>query len=402
MTFALSNVLGSVAGSVLGSIPEPVVTLGQESLRRYLLGENNSLNSKSTDSLFMFIVWICILSFVPMMVAMVYFVMKYRRKPGVPTQRSVSHNTPIELAWSVGPLLILVVVFFWGFHGYMNKIVAPSDAEEIVIRGYKWGWDIRYSNGAQPSDLRQTGVGANTEVPVIKVPAGRPIKLRIYSTDVIHSFYVPAFRTKIDAIPNRYTSFWFTAENETWLLDENGKEVYDQDGERIAQPHVVYCAEYCGDNHSEMMAWIQVVSHREFEAEKNFVPQADNILQEGEYLFKRNCASCHSLDGSPNTGPSWKGTWGKTDHAVTIDGRPATVVVDADYLRESILVPQAKLTAGYANAMNSFQGLLNAEQIDALIAYFKAQSEVGRAELRLDATLAEELDNPDGVFWHGR
>ncbi len=352
--------------------------LAQQWLQDQLLTEPGSTGAATTDGLFMFITWISIVSFVLLMGAMTWFVIRYRRAGGRAPIRSASHNTPLELTWSIGPLLILVVVFFWGFHGYVEKMSAPAGSEEIVIRGFKWGWDVTYDSGKQPSELAYPGVGAPDQnmVPVIKVPAGRPVRLRLYSSDVIHSFFIPDFRVKRDVMPNRYTSFWFeTLEDNPEpevipILDETGAPVIDPDTQqpmtKLQYPrHVVYCAEYCGDSHSQMMAFIEPVPEEVFQEEKYMVTVFPTKWEFGEYIWQRQCSTCHSVDGSGGTGPTWKDIWGKTHK---FSNAPDTVV-DENYIRESIIYPQVKLREGYGSDMNSF--VLTEEEFEGIIAYIK-------------------------------
>lgn len=316
---------------------------------------NNAEIARIGDDLFMYIFWLSVVWFVFLMGLTAYFVIRYQRKPGAPLQRSASHNTPLEIAWTVIPTLFLVYIFFKGFWGYADALIAPANAEQLILTAQKWDWRITYPNGAEsPEKMRFEYTDANgnvattfKEIPIFVVPAGKPVQLRMSSLDVIHSFWVPDFRLKFDVMPNRYTAYWFQT-------DEIGD-------------HIIYCAEYCGDLHSEMAGILRVVPIGEYQQTiENWNTGDLGPTELGAVLYKtKGCNSCHSIDGTGNTGPTWKGIWGKT-HEFT-DGTSA--VVDANYVRESILVPGVKVVKGYQNQMTPYQGLLNDRELNGLIAY---------------------------------
>lgn len=320
---------------------------------------NNAAAARISDELFMYIFWLSAAWFIFLMAMTLYFVVRHARRPGAPLVRSASHNTPLEIAWTVIPTLFLVFIFFKGFWGYADALVAPANAEQLVVTAQKWDWRVTYPNGAE-SPLKQkfeftdkSGAVETSfkDVPVFVVPAGRPVQLRMASIDVIHSFWIPDFRLKFDVMPNRFTSYWFETDN---LGD-----------------HILYCAEYCGDLHSEMAAIIRVVPEGEYRQtiDSWLVPDDAPPAVLGGILYKtKGCVSCHSVDGSPNTGPSWKGIFGKQHEFA--DGSSA--VVDANYIRESILVPGAKIVKGFPNQMVSYQGQLNDRELNGIIAYIES------------------------------
>jgi cytochrome c oxidase subunit 2 len=357
-------------------------TLAQQWLHDSFFTAPNSTQAADTDHLFMFILWVCIVSFFILMGAMGYFILKYRRRPGVPTIISPAHNTTIELAWSIGPLLVLVPIFFWGFHGYIGKQAAPANAEIIRVTGKKWNWSVQYDNGGAPQELVKLPTGS--DVPVIYIPAGRPIKLIFTSTDVIHAFYIPDFRTKIDVIPNRYTSMWFQALSPNQQkLGPDGSPMKDKEGKPIIADHYVFCAEYCGDNHSDMWAYIRVLSETEYQKKKTEmldVPAAikNDPVKRGEFYAKAlGCTSCHQMDpkGPAGSAPPWASMWGHTVEFVK--GDPIELKDDEtffNYVRESVYNPGAKVVKGYSNAMSNFTGLVSLQQLDDLIVYMKSLS----------------------------
>lgn len=347
------------------TIPAIPILAQQSFLHRlWFKSEANSTLGRSTDDLYMFILWTCIISFTIVIGLAYYFAWKYRRRPGVPTQRSPSHNTPLELLWSIVPLLVMVVIFFWGFHGYIGKLSAPGNAEVVRIVGQQWNWTSTYDNGRELGPEDFVAVGGKVS-PIIVVPAGRPIKFLMSSRDVIHSFYIPDMRVKLDVFPNRYTSFWVEPL-------EAGKD------------HIIFCAEYCGQDHSEMNAVLRVVSDDEFLAHKNKEIVIEDPVEFGRYLYRaKGCIACHSLDGTANTGPSWKGLYGRetvfTDGSRHTPEQMADVEFFSNYVRESVYDPKAKLVAPYGPNMNPYVGLINEKQLDGLIAFMMSPEISGRA-----------------------
>jgi cytochrome c oxidase subunit 2 len=345
-----------------------VVTIGQQFLRDMWFSRSNSTQAAETDFLFFFVLWVNILSFLFLMGTTTYFVIKYRSRPGVPTQRSVSHNTPLELAWSIIPLIVMVPIFFWGFAGFLKKQAAPAGSEEIRVNAEKWKWTPVYSNGGQPKEY-QKFIHEDNDVPVIFVPAGRPVKLIMTSKDVIHSLFIPDFRTKIDVTPNRYTSMWFQAIDPT---------PYDPDT-KTYKDHYVFCAEYCGDNHSQMAALLRVVPADQYEALKADLllpPEGAKPEELGEFWWSKRfgCKQCHTIDGKASTGPTWFNLWGSTvefDDGTTLDLKDAETFFN--YVRESVYEPQAKTVKGFPKTtMNSFQGLLDEKQLSQIIAFMRS------------------------------
>jgi cytochrome c oxidase subunit 2 len=297
-----------------------------------------STTAESVDALFYFILGVSIVFFAIIVGAMLLFVIRYRARPGATPQASPSHNNLLELTWTAIPCLIVAAIFFWGFTGYLNMRQAPDDSYEIQVTAKKWSWSFGYPNGHVDNNLH--------------VPLDRPVRLVMSSDDVIHSLYIPAFRLKMDLIPGRYSSTWFEA---------------DTPGD-----YTLFCTEYCGTQHSNMLA--KVVVHPPGEFEK-WLENAANFMEDltpveaGEILYvRRGCVQCHSVDGSAKVGPSFQAVFG-TEQVLT-DG--SKIIVDENYLRESILEPQAKIRAGYKPVMPTYQGQLKDEELAALIAYIKS------------------------------
>ncbi len=293
------------------------------------------------DFLFWAILWISTLFFVLIVVLMLYFAWKYRRRPGhEKALPSSSHNTSLEIIWSVIPSIILVWIFYAGANGYFQSRVAPESAEDIWVTAQQFSWTFTYADGdSTPSELH--------------LVVNRPVKFTMESRDVLHSFFIPAFRQKQDIVPGRYTYTWVKPTKiGTFRL---------------------YCAEYCGDNHSLMIANVTV--HATEEDRKaatkwdwDLYAQTDPV-KNGQRLFQLNCAGCHKIDGQRSTGPPLNGIWGKQEPVLS-----GTRLVDEEYIRESILNPNAEIVSGYTtpSQMQSFDGKLNDDQIMWLIFYIKS------------------------------
>lgn len=291
-----------------------------------------------TDALFMFITNASTVMLIAIILAIIYFMIAFRRKSESDVTPDVSHNDALEISWSVIPLFLVLFVFGWGFKGYLHHRTAPADAYEIHVVGKKWAWEFRYANGA-------------VSQAELHVPAGRPVKLIMRSEDVLHSFFVPDFRVKHDVIPGRYTTVWFEAM-------EPGNSV-------------IFCTEYCGNSHSDMLATVFVHPQEEFNAwlESSMkIPDGVSPAEYGKTMYmKAGCNACHSLDGSRLVGPSFLGIYGRNEKLS--DG--TTLAVDEAYIRESILEPNAKTVEGYQPVMPSYKASLKDFQIDAIIEYMK-------------------------------
>lgn len=302
-----------------------------------------STGAADTDRLFWFITIVSIVVFVIIMSCIAYFVIKYRYRPGGPkADVNIVHNTKLEVAWTLIPFLIMVGFFAWGYYGYLNKSVAPADSIDIKVIGKKWYWTFEYpQSGAVARDT-------------LVVPVGKPIRLSMTSSDVIHSLYIVAVRLKADAVPNKYSSFWFQA---------------DKTGE-----YQIFCAEFCGTDHSAMLAKLVVVSQEEYEAWlKTKSQQGGTPVERGEWLFnvKWGCNSCHAVQSpekqpTPAIGPRLYKSFGRKEKFA--DGSEG--IVDENYIRESIVNPRARTVAGYdKNAMPVLA--IEEQSIGDLIEYIK-------------------------------
>jgi cytochrome c oxidase subunit 2 len=313
--------------------------------------EQNSSFAAGVDGLFDAILWLSIFFFVLIIGLMVYFMFKYHRVEGVDPLPSPSHHTVLELTWTIIPSIIVVFLFGYGFAGYNDMRTPPPDAEVINVIAKQWKWLFVYSNGHSDSELHVT--------------VGKPVKLVMQSVDVLHSMFVPVCRAKQDIVPGRYSMVWFDT-LETGVFD-------------------IYCAEYCGKEHSIMTSKIHIHHTEGDDTFENWMKVASNPkvnpaykgangeydpVKYGEDIYtKRGCNSCHTLDGKNNTGPTFKGNWG-TDRDFT-DGSKG--IMDENYVRESILNPMAKIRKGFDPKMPSFSGQLTDVDIDAMIAFLKSK-----------------------------
>ena len=292
----------------------------------------------NVDALFYFIFWGSVIIFVGITLFVVYFLLAYRRKKDSQLATGqMTHNTLLELSWTVPPTILVLIVFVWGFKGYLQMAVPPLDAQEIHVNAKKWFWEFGYPNG-------------NKAIGELVIPINTPITLIMSSDDVLHSFFVPNFRIKRDVLPNRYTKLWFEA-------DKVGN-------------YQVFCTEYCGTGHSAMSAIVRVLSAEDYKAWLADANSGDELPLDklGEKLYtSKACVTCHSTDGSARVGPTWKGLF---DANRPIKGG-STVKGDENYLRESIVNPGAKVVVGFENIMPTYAGSLNDREISALIAYIK-------------------------------
>jgi cytochrome c oxidase subunit 2 len=264
-----------------------------------------------------------------------YFAIHYRRRSESELPRAIHGGMALEILWSVIPFGLTMVMFTWGASIYFNESRPPDNALDVYVVGKQWMWKLEH-------------LGGQREINELHIPVGRAVRLTMTSEDAIHSFFVPAFRTKQDAVPGRYTTTWFTPT-------------------KVGKYHL-FCAEYCGTNHSRMGGWVYAMAPRDYEAWLSGGASGGSLAENGQKLFDElACGNCHKPDGSGRC-PSLTGLFGKT---VQLAGG-ATVKADEGYIRESILQPQAKIVAGYGPIMPTFQGLVTEEGVLQLIEYIKS------------------------------
>jgi cytochrome c oxidase subunit 2 len=309
--------------------------------------------SKAVNGPILFITAVSVFFLVGITAVMVYFTIRYSRRRN-PKPEDVHGHIILEVVWTVIPTLLAFGMFWYGWVGYKFMKDVPDDALQITVTGRMWSWMYEYENGVQTD--------------ILNVPVGEAVRLNMKSVDVIHSYYIPAFKVKQDVVPGVDGLYlWFTA-NETGEYD-------------------VFCAEYCGLQHSAMLSKVVVMPQVEFETwlqdegEEVAVMKAalegggddsGSLVALGERLSRtKGCIACHSSDGTRLVGPSYKGIYGLSEIVVT-EGVERQIVVDDDYLRKSIFEPNADIVQGYQPLMPSQTGIVNEDEASAIIAYIKS------------------------------
>jgi len=296
-----------------------------------------SAQASQVDGVYFFLV--AVTAFFSLLIAtlIAVFAVKYRRRNDDEVGAAIHGSLALEMLWTIIPLGIVMVMFAWGAKVFFDLYRAPAGAMEIFVVGKQWMWKVQHPDGQR-------------EINELHVPVGRPVKLIMGSEDVIHSFYIPDFRVKADVIPGRYNTLWFEA-------TKPGR-------------YHLFCAEYCGNQHSGMIGSVVAMEPSDFQAWLGGGAASDSPVAAGEKLFTSlACITCHT-EGSGARGPVLTGLVGT--EVELADGR--TVVADDAYLRESIVNPQAKVVAGFQPIMPTFQGLVTEEQLLQLIAYVKSLS----------------------------
>src|ERR1700688_1887699 len=303
----------------------------------------------NVDALFIFLLIVSGMMSLLIFVALTYFAARYRYRRGVLAEQ-IEGSIPLELTWSIIPFLVFMVIFTWGAVVYFQERTPPTDSTEVYVVAKQWMWKLEHAEGQR-------------EINELHVPVGQDVKLIMTSQDVIHSFYIPAFRIKQDVVPGRYTVEWF----------------------RATKPGVyhLFCAEYCGTQHSGMIGDIVVQEPAQYEAWMSG-GSTGPLSASGEKIFAElGCVTCHRSD-MQGRGPNLQGVFGQPVQLE--DGR--TVTADENYLRECILDPGAKRVKGFQPIMPTFQGLVTEEQVNALVAYIKSISAAKPADAKTNASIA--------------
>jgi cytochrome c oxidase subunit 2 len=304
-----------------------------------LFPEQASTMASRFDALFGFITAVVVFFTVVIAVLVMYFAVRYRRRSEDQFPKPVVGSSTLEWAWTIGPLLIGLVMFGWGASLYFEMVRPPEDALDVYVTGRQWMWHLHHLEGQR-------------EINALHVPVGKPVKLIMTSEDVIHSFFVPAFRVKQDVLPGRYTYLWFQATK--------------------AGRYRLYCAEYCGTDHSQMVGYVTALEPAEYEdwLQGQGLKADRSLATQGRQLFQKlQCVTCHHAEAG-NRGPLLEGIYGSVVELDT--GR--RIRVDESYLTESILYPQAKIRAGFRrpSIMPSFKGQVTNDDLIRLIAFLKA------------------------------
>ncbi|MCB0361539.1 MAG: cytochrome c oxidase subunit II [Bdellovibrionales bacterium] len=288
------------------------------------------------DRLYAFLLIASFVSCVLVIGGLIYFAIKYRRKSNQDKTAYISHNNTLEFLWSFIPFVIFMLVFGWGWKLFHDMRNAPSDSMEVNVVAQKWSWDFTYKNGRRSTNE-------------FYVPVNTPVKLIMTSNDVLHSFFIPSMRVKQDVVPGRYTSLWFHP---------------NQEGE-----YQVFCTEYCGTGHSAMLAKVHVLTREKYEEWLQNDPYKGLSLAEmGQKIFNSKCTACHNASSEKKVGPGLLGVVGS--QRSFIDGTSA--IADENYIRESVLNPNAKVVAGFVPAMPTFAGQLSEQELMGIVEYLKS------------------------------
>ncbi len=305
--------------------------------------------TSSVDSTFAFVVGTSVLLMVGIIVTLIWFLFRYHHTRNKQAT-DIHGNLGLEITWTVIPFFLVMTMFYFGMIGYKKMSEPPENAMQVETTGRMWSWSFKYENGIETDTLY--------------VPVGQPVQLNLGAKDVIHSFYIPAFKIKKDAVPGVPTSMWFVA-------DEEGR--YD-----------VFCAEYCGARHSYMLTKVVAMPREKYDAwsaglAANVVSEEEKgdgerdeakDAERGKALMRaKGCVACHSTDGTRLVGPSYKGLFGKTETVIT-DGKEREVLVDAAYIEKSIHDPNADKVKGFENMMMPPQ-TLSEREVEQIVAYLK-------------------------------
>ena len=291
------------------------------------------------DLLYVYLIIVSIAFTIPIVAAIFFFAIKYREKEKYATPDEMHGSIALETVWSIIPFIVSMTIFLGGAYVYYNQFTPPESPDmEVYVVGKQWMWKLQHSTGQR-------------EINELHIPMGRKVKLTMTTEDVLHDFSVPAFRTKIDVVPGRYTYLWFEA-------TKPGK-------------YHLFCAEYCGLNHSGMGGYVYVMEQRDFDNWLSGNVSGQTPVEQGRDLFenKLGCASCHA-GGPTQRGAKLEGIFAKD--VKLVGGQ--TVKVDDEYIRNSILNPSSQIVEGYQPIMPTFKGQVTEEQLVSLVAYIKSLS----------------------------
>jgi cytochrome c oxidase subunit 2 len=326
-----------------------------EIMRRLLfLPEQASVHAKDVDSLHYFVIITTIIGATGVFLTALYFFVRYRRRTDTDATPFVEPKAIHEVLFIGGPLALFVLWFAIGYPQYVNLTLPPRDAMDVYVQGKQWMWKFAYPGGPNSLD-------------VLRVPEGRPVRLLLTSRDVIHSFYVPALRIKMDVLPGRYTQTWFTATR--------------------AGRYEIFCTEYCGLSHSAMLAELVVMPAGEFDAwlteqrrglsvAQDGTPAAServaaigSVVEQGRRVAaEQGCLKCHSVDGTRHIGPTWTDLYLREERLA--DGK--LVRADEAYLTKSMMDPAADVVHGFQNVMPTYQGRLSPPEVAAVVEFIKS------------------------------
>ena len=298
---------------------------------------NASSFVEGVDFAFFVIIGISVVFLIGITVAMIYFVIKYNKKRH-PKAEPTKDNYQLEVLWTVIPTLLVLGMFYYGWVGYRPMRIIPKDAMPVKVTAKMWSWSFEYENGKWDS--------------LLIVPVNKPVKLELFSADVLHSLYIPAFRIKEDVVPGIANIMWFKAQK--------------------TGTYNILCAEYCGQRHSYMLSKVKVLPQEDFEKWYNTKDTLSGKMMPGELLMKKQgCVACHTTDGSKLVGPSFKGLYG-SKRTVIANGVKKEIIADDEYIKNSILDPNKEVVDGFPKGiMTNYNGQISEEEINQLIEFIK-------------------------------
>ncbi len=326
-----------------------------------LLPESASNFANEWNWLFWMLVAVCGFVATAIAVLLVYWVLRYHRKSETEIPPQIRGNYKVEATWSIIPFFIFMGMFGWGAKLYFNLEKPPDNARTIYVVGKQWMWKLQYATGQR-------------EIDTLHIPVGEPVKLMMISQDVIHSFYIPAFRVKQDVLPRRYTTLWFQATK--------------------AGRYHLFCAEYCGTKHSGMIGWVYAMEPHDFQLWLEQGGAEGSLASTGEKLFHQfGCSNCHHFE-----------TQGRCPMLRDLYGRPVQltngqmITADETYLRRKILNPRDQLIMGFDPIMPTYQGQLTEDELVALVAYIKAIGpQPGTQQPSSPGYVEKSFDNEKGI-----
>jgi cytochrome c oxidase subunit 2 len=300
------------------------------------LPESASTLSGRVDALYFYLSGVTLFFTILISGVLIFFVIKYRRRSPFEIPRPIAGSHKLETLWSIIPFLIAMSFFIWGTRVYFAQYRVPKDGIEVYVVAKQWMWKFQHSTGQR-------------EINELHVPVGRKVKLIMATEDVIHDLFVPAFRIKADVVPGKYVTEWFEA-------TKPGR-------------YHLFCAEYCGMNHSGMGGWVIVMEPTDFDNWLSGNANQQSAASAGQQLYQSmGCASCHGANAEGGRGPALQGVF----NSQTQLNNGQVVKADENYLRESIINPQAKIVSGFGPIMPSFQGQVTEEQLLQLTAYIRS------------------------------
>jgi len=312
-----------------------------------LFPEQASTAARTVDTLYLFLVALTGTVSILIWIVIFYFAIKYRRRPDNELAQEQEPPKALELTWTIVPTIIFLGIFVWGAWAFFHVQRVPDDAIEVYATGRQWMWKFQHASGQR-------------EINTLHVPVNRPVKITFASEDIIHSLWFPAFRVKADVLPSRYRTMWFQAT-------------------KTGRFHI-FCAEYCGTLHSGMTGWVEVMEPTAYQRWLAGGSEG-SMASQGEQLFQKYaCNTCHTNDAT-GRGPVLAGLYGKTIQLA--DNR--NVVADDNYIRESILNPQAKIAKGFTPIMPTFQGQVSEEDLMRLLAYVKSLGQPQTSSLAVES-----------------